>query len=90
MEQMSFTNAQVSTSMRSLCLAHDLLAIKHAQSAVNKMGVDMLSIDGFECAGHPGEEDIGGIVLLARAAEELKVPYIGESLLWFLYAVLTP
>lgn len=43
------------------------------------MGVDILSIDGFECAGHPGEEDIGGLVLLARAAKELKIPYISSG-----------
>ena len=33
------------------------------------MGVDMLSIDGFECAGHPGEEDIGGLVLVSPFSE---------------------
>lgn len=43
------------------------------------MGVDILSIDGFECAGHPGEEDIGNSVLLARAAQELKIPYIASG-----------
>lgn len=43
------------------------------------MGVDCLSIDGFECAGHPGEEDIGGVVLLARAAQELDIPYIASG-----------
>lgn len=59
------------------------------------MGVDVLSIDGFECeplvsssfiilifflgAGHPGEEDIPGIVLLARAAQELSIPYIASG-----------
>jgi len=39
----------------------------------------VLSIDGFECAGHPGEEDIGGLVLLARAAKELEIPYIASG-----------
>jgi len=43
------------------------------------LGVDVLSIDGFECAGHPGEDDIGGLVLLARAAQELKIPYIASG-----------
>jgi len=38
-----------------------------------------LSIDGFECAGHPGEDDLGAIVLLARAAQELKIPYIASG-----------
>ena len=40
------------------------MTIRHALSG-QKMGVDCLSIDGFECAGHPGEEDIGGLVLVS-------------------------
>nr|XP_019006705.1 2-nitropropane dioxygenase [Kwoniella mangroviensis CBS 8507]OCF70166.1 2-nitropropane dioxygenase [Kwoniella mangroviensis CBS 8507] len=57
---------------------HKCVTVKHALSG-QKMGVDMLSIDGFECAGHPGEDDIGGIVLLARAAQELSIPYIASG-----------
>ncbi|KAI8976660.1 putative 2-Nitropropane dioxygenase [Trametes punicea] len=57
---------------------HKCTTIRHAKSA-ERLGVDCLSIDGFECAGHPGEEDIGGIVLLARAAQELKIPYIASG-----------
>jgi len=57
---------------------HKCTTIRHAKSA-QRMGVDVLSIDGFECAGHPGEEDIGGIVLLARAAQELSIPYIASG-----------
>ncbi|KAJ7459819.1 hypothetical protein FB451DRAFT_1405709 [Mycena latifolia] len=57
---------------------HKCTTIRHAKSAA-KHGVDVLSIDGFECAGHPGEEDIGGLVLLARAAKELKIPYIASG-----------
>lgn len=57
---------------------HKCTSIRHAKSA-ERMGVDVLSIDGFECAGHPGEEDIGGLVLLARAAQELKIPYIASG-----------
>ncbi|KAG8792832.1 hypothetical protein FRC16_011242 [Serendipita sp. 398] len=57
---------------------HKCTTIRHAKSAV-KMGVDVLSIDGFECAGHPGEEDIPGLVLLARAAQELSIPYIASG-----------
>jgi len=57
---------------------HKCVTVRHAKSAA-KMGVDFVSIDGFECAGHPGEEDIPGIVLLARAAEELGVPYIASG-----------
>lgn len=57
---------------------HKCTTIRHAKSAV-RMGVDVLSIDGYECAGHPGEEDIPGLVLLARAAQELKIPYIASG-----------
>jgi len=57
---------------------HKCTTIRHAKSA-ERMGVDVLSIDGLECAGHPGEEDIGGLVLLARAAQELKIPYIASG-----------
>lgn len=57
---------------------HKCTTIRHARSA-ERMGVDVLSIDGLECAGHPGEEDIGGLVLLARAAQELKIPYIASG-----------
>lgn len=57
---------------------HKCTTIRHAKSA-ERLGVDVVSIDGFECAGHPGEEDIGGLVLLARAAQELKVPYIASG-----------
>lgn len=57
---------------------HKCTAVRHALSA-QKLGVDMLSIDGFECAGHPGEDDIGGLVLMARAAEELKIPFIASG-----------
>ncbi|PWN49354.1 inosine monophosphate dehydrogenase [Violaceomyces palustris] len=57
---------------------HKCTAIRHAKSA-ERVGADMLSIDGFECAGHPGEDDIGGLVLMARAAEELKIPFIASG-----------
>jgi len=61
------------------CLViHKCVTIRHAKSAA-RMGVDILSIDGFECAGHPGEEDIGGLVLLARAAQELTIPFIASG-----------
>ncbi|KZT01203.1 inosine monophosphate dehydrogenase [Laetiporus sulphureus 93-53] len=57
---------------------HKCTNIRHAKAG-ERMGVDVLSIDGFECAGHPGEDDIGGLVLLARAAQELKIPYIASG-----------
>eukprot|EP01117_Protostelium_nocturnum_P007303 TRINITY_DN2611_c0_g1_i2.p1 TRINITY_DN2611_c0_g1~~TRINITY_DN2611_c0_g1_i2.p1 ORF type:complete len:303 (+),score=121.37 TRINITY_DN2611_c0_g1_i2:427-1335(+) len=59
-------------------IIHKCTTVRHAISA-QKLGVDMLSIDGFECAGHPGEEDTGGIVLLAQAAKELKIPFIASG-----------
>ncbi|KAF8644516.1 hypothetical protein AX16_008393 [Volvariella volvacea WC 439] len=57
---------------------HKCTTIRHAKSA-ERHGVDVLSIDGFECAGHPGEDDIGGLVLLARAAQEIKIPFIASG-----------
>ncbi|KAF8635796.1 hypothetical protein AX15_000003 [Amanita polypyramis BW_CC] len=57
---------------------HKCTAIRHAKTA-ERMGADIISIDGFECAGHPGEDDIGGLVLLARAARELKVPFMASG-----------
>ncbi|KAL9711024.1 hypothetical protein Ac2012v2_005564 [Leucoagaricus gongylophorus] len=57
---------------------HKCTTIRHAKSA-ERHGVDILSIDGFECAGHPGEDDIGGLTLLARAANDLKVPYLASG-----------
>ncbi|OLL22290.1 Nitronate monooxygenase [Neolecta irregularis DAH-3] len=55
---------------------HKCVSIRHALSA-QKLGVDCLSIDGFECAGHP--DDIGGLVLLAKAAKSLKIPYVASG-----------
>ena len=54
------------------------MAIRHALSA-QRLGVDFLSIDGFECAGHPGEDDVGGLVLLALAAKKISIPYIASG-----------
>jgi nitronate monooxygenase len=52
---------------------HKCTAVRHALSA-ERMGVDAISIDGFECAGHPGEDDIPGLVLIPVAADQVKVP----------------
>jgi len=59
-------------------IIHKCTTVRHAKSA-EKLGVDILSIDGFECAGHPGEEDIPALVLLARAAQEVKVPFLASG-----------
>jgi len=57
---------------------HKCTQVRHAKTA-EKMGVDAISIDGFEAAGHPGEADIGLWVLLAKAQKELKIPYIATG-----------
>ena len=55
---------------------HKCTSVRHALSA-QKMGADIVSIDGFECAGHPGEDDVGGIVLIPAAVDQLAVPVLG-------------
>jgi len=57
---------------------HKCTAVRHALSA-ERMGVDAISIDGFECAGHPGEDDIPGLILIPIAAAKLKVPIIASG-----------
>ncbi|KAF2152956.1 inosine monophosphate dehydrogenase [Myriangium duriaei CBS 260.36] len=57
---------------------HKCTTIRHAQSAV-KLGVDFLSIDGFECAGHVGESDITNFILLSRARQSLPIPFIASG-----------
>ena len=57
---------------------HKCVAVRHALSA-ERIGVDVVSIDGFECAGHPGEADIGGLVLFPAAAQALKIPVVASG-----------
>jgi NAD(P)H-dependent flavin oxidoreductase YrpB (nitropropane dioxygenase family) len=57
---------------------HKCTSVRHSLKA-ERIGCDAVSVDGFECAGHPGEDDIPGLILLARAAEELKVPYVASG-----------
>src|SRR5690606_24682765 len=56
-------------------IVHKCTAVRHALSA-ERAGVDAISIDGFEAAGHPGEDDVGGLVLFAAAARAVKIPLI--------------
>jgi len=58
-----------------LITIHKCVAIRHALSA-QKLGVDIISLDGFECAGHPGEDDIGNFVLQAKGAKVLTAPFV--------------
>lgn len=57
---------------------HKCTAVRHALSA-ERMGVDAVSIDGFECAGHPGEDDIPGLILIPAAADKLKIPILASG-----------
>ncbi|RMZ76588.1 hypothetical protein DV737_g4760, partial [Chaetothyriales sp. CBS 132003] len=63
---------------QGVIILHKCTTIRHAQSAV-KLGVDFLSIDGFECAGHVGEHDITNFILLSRARQSLGVPFIASG-----------
>lgn len=57
---------------------HKCTSVRHAVKA-QELGVDGVSIDGFECAGHPGEDDIPGLVLVPAAAEQITIPMIASG-----------
>ena len=57
---------------------HKCTSVRHALKA-QTIGCDALSIDGFECGGHPGEDDIPNFILLPRAADELKIPFVASG-----------
>ena len=57
---------------------HKCTSVRHALSA-ERMGVDAISIDGFECAGHPGEDDTPGLILIPAAADKVKIPLIASG-----------
>jgi len=61
-----------------ITVVHKCTAVRHALSA-ERMGVDAISIDGFECAGHPGEDDIPGLILIPAAADKVKVPMLASG-----------
>jgi NAD(P)H-dependent flavin oxidoreductase YrpB (nitropropane dioxygenase family) len=61
-----------------LKVVHKCTSVRHALSA-ERQGVDIVSIDGFEAAGHPGEDDIGGLVLIRAAARQLRVPILASG-----------
>lgn len=61
-----------------LTVIHKCTAVRHALSA-QRMGVDIISIDGFECAGHPGEDDIPGLVLIPATADQVSIPIIASG-----------
>ena len=57
---------------------HKCTAVRHALKA-QKIGCDAVSVDGFECGGHPGEDDIPNFILLPRAADELTIPFVASG-----------
>ena len=59
-------------------ILHKCTAVRHALSA-EKHGCDIISIDGFECAGHPGEDDIPGLILIPAAADKVKIPMLASG-----------
>ena len=54
---------------------HKCTAVRHALKA-QSIGCDAVSVDGFECGGHPGEDDVPNFILLPRAADELEIPFV--------------
>jgi NAD(P)H-dependent flavin oxidoreductase YrpB (nitropropane dioxygenase family) len=57
---------------------HKCTSVRHSLKA-ESIGCDAVSVDGFECGGHPGEDDIPNMILLPRAAEELKIPFVSSG-----------
>ena len=57
---------------------HKCTSVRHSLKA-EKIGCDAVSVDGFECGGHPGEDDMPNMILLPRAAEELNVPFVASG-----------
>ncbi len=57
---------------------HKCTSVRHALKA-EKIGCDAVSVDGFECGGHPGEDDIPNMILLPRAADELNIPFVASG-----------
>ena len=61
-----------------ITVIHKCTSVCHSLKA-EKIGCDAVSVDGFECGGHPGEDDIPNMILLPRAAEELKIPFVASG-----------
>jgi nitronate monooxygenase len=57
---------------------HKCTSVRHSLKA-ESIGCDAVSVDGFECGGHPGEDDIPNMILLPRAADELKIPFVASG-----------
>ncbi|KAA0259036.1 nitronate monooxygenase [Deferribacter autotrophicus] len=62
----------------NITVIHKCTSVRHALKA-QKIGCDFVSIDGFECAGHPGEDDVTSLILIPRAVDELDIPVIASG-----------
>jgi nitronate monooxygenase len=71
-------NFIVKAKAAGLAIVHKCTSLRHALSA-ERNGIDIVSIDGFECAGHPGEDDVGGMVIFPIVARTLKIPVIASG-----------
>lgn len=67
--------AMLKAGNKDVCIIHKCTTIRHALKAQG-MGCDMISLDGFDCAGHPGETDVGNFVLQPVAARKLSIPFV--------------
>ena len=61
-----------------ITVIHKCTSVRHALKA-QSIGCDAVSVDGFECGGHPGEDDVPNMILLPRAADELRVPFLASG-----------
>ncbi|MFA7388314.1 MAG: nitronate monooxygenase family protein, partial [Thiohalobacteraceae bacterium] len=59
-------------------VVHKCTSVRHALKA-QKIGCDAVSVDGFECGGHPGEDDVPNMILLPRAADQLEIPFLASG-----------
>ena len=63
---------------RGIKVIHKCTSVRHSLKA-ERIGCDAVSVDGFECGGHPGEDDIPNMILLPRAADALKIPFVASG-----------
>jgi nitronate monooxygenase len=61
-----------------ITVIHKCTSVRHSLKA-QEIGCDAVSVDGFECGGHPGEDDIPNMILLPRAANELEIPFVSSG-----------
>jgi NAD(P)H-dependent flavin oxidoreductase YrpB (nitropropane dioxygenase family) len=70
---------------------HKCTSVRHSLKA-ELIGCDAVSVDGFKCGGHPGEDDFPNMILLPRASDELKIPFVASLPLaaWWTRAAWSP